>query len=180
MKFLSLNISIFLLFLEPGNIFINRAHVCSDTQIGKLCSTIKPVNNTSAFVILISGFSVTKNLKREEVAVLFKADLAAICLELQYVLSHHKDSDGHTINQFWITHKRNSCCPVLALIQGYWLVHAAPSLIQGYWLVQNCLYFERNLCFFLGLSCVRMLLISSDESSSSVSYMLVNHKINLV
>jgi hypothetical protein len=58
------------------------------------------VNNTSAFVILISGFSVTKNLKREEVAVLFKADLAAICLELQYVLSHHKDSDGHTINQF--------------------------------------------------------------------------------
>jgi hypothetical protein len=101
-------------------------------------------------------------------------------LELQYVLSHHKDSDGHTINQFWITHKSNSRCPVLALIQGYWLVHAAPSLIQGYWLVQNCLYFERNLCFFLGLSCVRMLLISSDESSSSVSYMLVNHKINLV
>ena len=137
MKFLSLNISIFLLFLEPVNIFINRAHVCSDTQIGKLYSTIKPENNTSAFVILISSFSVTKNLKREEVAVLCKADLAAICLELQCVLSHHQDIDGHTINQFCITHKRNSCCPVLALIQGYWLSH-------------HLFCFDRNFCFFFG------------------------------
>lgn len=129
MKFLSLNISIFLLFLEPGNIFLNRVNVCSDTRMGKLCSTITPVNNTSAFVTLISGFSVTQNLKREEVAVLLKADLG-----------HHQDLYRHTINQFCITHKRNNCSPVLAFIQ---VLLACPAL-----------FLIRKKFVFLGLSCV--------------------------